>query len=172
MARIKMTTGLFIGRFQPFHNGHLSAVKQILSENEKILIGIGSSQYSNTKDNPFSAEERKDMIQKVMEKEEINNYEIIFIPDIHKDPDWADYVKDLCPVFDKVYTGSKRTKKCFEMAKEKCPVKAIKIEIDISSTEIRKRIKEDKDWKSLIPAEVAEEIERIKGIERIKELFK
>lgn len=111
------------------------------------------------------------MIRKVMDSEGIKNYEIIEIPDIHKDPDWADYVADLCPVFDAVYTGSERTRKCFEMAKEKCPIKAVKIKIDISSTEIRKRILEDKDWKKFVPKAIAEEIERINGVERIKELF-
>ena len=50
-------TALFIGRFQPFHSGHVDAIKQI-SEKE-IIIGIGSSQYSGTDDNPYSFEERK-----------------------------------------------------------------------------------------------------------------
>ena len=39
---------------------------------------------------------------------------------------------------------------------------------DISSTEIRKRILEDKDWKELVPKEIYEEIIRINGAERIK----
>ena len=33
-----------IGRFQPFHLGHLELVRQILDENEEIIILIGSSQ--------------------------------------------------------------------------------------------------------------------------------
>lgn len=53
---------LFIGRFQPFHSGHLDAIKQI-SEDE-IIIGVGSSQYSGTEDNPHSFEERKKMIER------------------------------------------------------------------------------------------------------------
>ncbi|MBW2981835.1 nicotinamide-nucleotide adenylyltransferase [Candidatus Woesearchaeota archaeon] len=166
-----MKTALFIGRFQPFHKGHLSAVKQILEENDKVLIGIGSSQYSNTKENPFTAEERKEMIKKALDTEGIKDYEIIFVPDIHSDPEWGDYVKKLCPIFDVVYTNSDHTKRCFELAKEKCSVKSIKVEFDISSTEIRKRIKENKEWKEFVPNPVAEEIKRINGVERIKELF-
>jgi len=53
---------LFIGRFQPFHSGHLDAIKQI--SEEEIIIGIGSSQYSKTEENPYSFEERKKMIKK------------------------------------------------------------------------------------------------------------
>jgi nicotinamide-nucleotide adenylyltransferase len=56
-----MKKALFIGRFQPFHPGHLDAIKQI-SEPE-IIIGIGSSQYSKTTDNPYSFAERKTMIE-------------------------------------------------------------------------------------------------------------
>ena len=50
---------LFIGRFQPFHNGHLKVVQEILKEFDEVIIGIGSSKYSGTLDNPFSGEERK-----------------------------------------------------------------------------------------------------------------
>ena len=59
-----MKKALFIGRFQPFHQGHLDAIKQI-SEDE-IIIGIGSSQYSKTDDNPYSFEERQKMIEKTL----------------------------------------------------------------------------------------------------------
>ena len=54
--------GLLIGRFQPFHLGHLEAVIFALSKVEKLYIGIGSSNKSNEKRNPFTADERKNMI--------------------------------------------------------------------------------------------------------------
>ena len=164
-----MTAGLFIGRFQPFHNGHLSAVKQILEQNDKIIIGIGSSQYKHTKDNPFTAEERKEMIQKTLDDEGIKDYEIIFTPDIHNDEKWAAHVESLCPNFNIVYTNSEHTRKCFEIL-NKYPIKGIEKEFDISSTEIRKRIKEGEDWDELVPETIFNEILRIDGINRIKSL--
>jgi nicotinamide-nucleotide adenylyltransferase len=164
-----MTAGLLIGRFQPFHKGHLSAVKQILEQNDKVIIGIGSSQYKHTKENPFTAEERKEMIQKTLDNNEIKDYEIVFIPDIHDDEKWALHVETLCPPFNIVYTNSQRTRKCFEIL-NKYPTKAIEIEFDISSTEIRRRIKEGEDWDELVPKEIFDEIIRIDGVERIKKI--
>ena len=35
--------GFLIGRFQPFHLGHLEAIKFALSKAEHLHIGIGSS---------------------------------------------------------------------------------------------------------------------------------
>ncbi|HDM88409.1 MAG TPA: nicotinamide-nucleotide adenylyltransferase, partial [Candidatus Bathyarchaeota archaeon] len=43
-----MRRGLFIGRFQPPHLGHLHAIKQALEECDELIIVIGSSQYSHT----------------------------------------------------------------------------------------------------------------------------
>ncbi|MBW2966741.1 nicotinamide-nucleotide adenylyltransferase [Candidatus Woesearchaeota archaeon] len=166
-----MTTALFVGRFQPFHQGHLEAVKQILKENDKIIIGIGSSQYSNTEHNPFTAEERKQMIDKTLKANNINNYKIVFIPDIHDGNRWASYVENLIPKFNIVYTNSQYTKFCFDKIK-KYPIKPIKITFDTNSTEIRNRIKQNKNWKELVPKEIAQEIERINSIKRIKETSK
>ncbi|EQD45121.1 nicotinamide-nucleotide adenylyltransferase, partial [mine drainage metagenome] len=47
-----------VGRFQPFHNGHLHVIKEILSQYSSVIIGIGSAQYSHTMENPFTAGER------------------------------------------------------------------------------------------------------------------
>ena len=54
--------GLLIGRFQPFHLGHLEAVNFALSKVDMLFIGIGSSNKSNQIRNPFTADERKEMI--------------------------------------------------------------------------------------------------------------
>ena len=47
----------FIGRFQPFHRGHLAMVRRILETNDEIIVGIGSAQYSHTGEN--RSEERR-----------------------------------------------------------------------------------------------------------------
>ena len=54
--------GFLIGRFQPFHLGHVEAVKFALSKVEQLYIGIGSSNKSHQLRNPFTVEERKQMI--------------------------------------------------------------------------------------------------------------
>jgi nicotinamide-nucleotide adenylyltransferase len=54
--------GLLIGRFQPFHLGHLEALQFALSKVDKLWVGLGSSNKSIEKNNPFTAEQRKEMI--------------------------------------------------------------------------------------------------------------
>lgn len=156
-----MSTALFIGRFQPFHQGHLDAIKQI-SEDE-IIIGIGSSQYSKTDDNPYSFEERQKMIEKTLlmlsettERSEVEtsrssahrqrdpstplrsaqDIKIIAIPDIHNEDNWVEHVKNIVGEFDVVYTGNDWVKKLFE--EKNYIVKTIQKNMDISATEIRK----------------------------------
>ncbi|QLE78888.1 bifunctional nicotinamide-nucleotide adenylyltransferase/Nudix hydroxylase [Francisella sp. Scap27] len=54
---------VFVGRFQPFHKGHLHNVIEALNVSEKLLIIIGSSFNSPNIKNPFSFEQRKKMIK-------------------------------------------------------------------------------------------------------------
>ena len=53
---------IFIGRFQPLHNGHVEVIKHGLSIAEKIIILVGSTNSAPTLKNPFSFEDRKKMI--------------------------------------------------------------------------------------------------------------
>ena len=62
--------GLLIGRFQPFHNGHLYLIKEALQSVDRLIIGIGSSNVQN-EDNPFDYETRKEMIQTVFAYESL-----------------------------------------------------------------------------------------------------
>ena len=62
----KYKTALFIGRFQPFHNGHLYSLKKCLDIAEKVVVAVGSSQESGTENNPWGYKIRKQMVCEVV----------------------------------------------------------------------------------------------------------
>lgn len=59
-------TALFIGRFQPFHNGHLYSLKKCLEIAERLVIAVGSSQELGTANNPWDYKVRKRMVCEVV----------------------------------------------------------------------------------------------------------
>ena len=56
------SAAVFIGRFQPFHLGHLDVVKHGLRIAKRVIIVLGSSDAAPTTKNPFSVEERQKLI--------------------------------------------------------------------------------------------------------------
>ena len=163
---------LFVGRFQPFHLGHLDMVKRIVAEHGEIIIGIGSAQYSHTRENPFTAGERYEMIKRTLESEEIHDFHIVPIPDTHVHSIWVGHVVSLVPEFDLVYTNSPLVVRLFrERGYEVRELPLFKREA-FSGTRIRKLIYEGGDWMSLLPKEVAAFILEIDGPQRIRETFR
>jgi bifunctional NMN adenylyltransferase/nudix hydrolase len=53
---------VFIGRFQPFHNEHKSVIDFAFTQAKNVLVLVGSSFRARTPKNPFTYEERSDMI--------------------------------------------------------------------------------------------------------------
>ncbi|MFA4831282.1 MAG: adenylyltransferase/cytidyltransferase family protein [Patescibacteria group bacterium] len=150
---------LFIGRFQPFHLGHLSVLADIdkTPEIAKILIGIGSSQYHGTEDNPLTFEKRKEMIEIAIKNEIKKPCQIYAVPDIHDDQFWVSHVKEIVGDFDLVYSGNSRVTKLFKQAE--CEVKPVEFKYDISGTKLRKMIKENHpEWKKFIPKSITNTI--------------
>ena len=66
-------------RGQPLHNGHISLINLMLEECSNPNIVLGSIQESRTERNPFTFEERKQMIQNIY-KDKINIYGVEDIP--------------------------------------------------------------------------------------------
>ena len=52
-----------IGRFEPFHNGHLSIARRALETCDRLIVLIGSAQAARSTRNPFSSAEREVMIR-------------------------------------------------------------------------------------------------------------
>jgi len=158
---------LYIGRFQPFHLGHLDAIKQILRKEKSIIIAIGSAQYSHTPENPFTADERRQMIKAALKEAKIpaSKYKIFPVPNIESFPKWPKHVDKTLPPYGTVYTGSKIVKNLYK--KYGChEIKPIKFNLKINATLIREKIRKNKNWRELIPASVAKLIEKF-GVERV-----
>lgn len=60
--------GVMLGRFQPLHNGHIELIKEILKENDKLLLIIGSANKEGTLRNPFEIELRKEWIDRYLDE--------------------------------------------------------------------------------------------------------
>jgi nicotinamide-nucleotide adenylyltransferase len=158
---------LFIGRFQPFHKGHLKVIQDILKKYDEIIIGIGSSQYNHLLDNPFSEEERKKMIQETFKKKNLTNYEIIAIPDIHDPPNWVSHVLSFVKDFDVIISNNALTIKLFS-DKGFTVVKTPPFEKEKYSGEvIRKRMINGLKWEDLVPEPVADIIKDFNGVQRL-----
>ncbi|MBN2087150.1 nicotinamide-nucleotide adenylyltransferase [Candidatus Peregrinibacteria bacterium] len=167
-----MSSGFFIGRFQPLHLGHLSAIKQALDIVDFLYIGIGSSQYYNLPNNPFTLDERIEMINKALPANNISTdkYKIIPIPDINDNAKWTEHVHSLVPDFKIVFVGKNEiVKELFEKY-DSVPVKKVKWEIDISATEIRKLMAENENWQEYLDKTTVDYLEEIGGVKRVSEL--
>ncbi len=60
---------VFIGRFQPFHIGHLFVFKEALQHAKKLIVLVGSSGGPRTLRNPFTFEERVEMMEQSLPAE-------------------------------------------------------------------------------------------------------
>ena len=161
---------LFIGRFQPLHNGHLQIIQHASEEYDEVIIGIGSSQYDHTLENPFTSDERTLMIKKALEYEKITNYSIVLIPDIHNYPKWASHVTSIVSNFDVVISNSSLTKRLFSEKGHIVKKTPIYNRDKYSGKEIRKRIINDEQWEDLVPETICRIIKDIDGVNRLKEL--
>lgn len=57
---------VFIGRFEPFHNGHFSVARHALGIAKKLIVLIGSADMPRTIKNPWTVAERMVMIQSAL----------------------------------------------------------------------------------------------------------
>ena len=169
-----MTRALFVGRFQPFHFGHLHAVKTILKNYEELVLVVGSAQMSHELDNPFTAGERIEMIRSALKAVEIpsERYMIIPIPDAPAHRVWVSQVESQTPRFDIVFSNQSLTRRL--LIEAGYPVKHIKMyqRGKYEATEIRRRILEGEDWSDLVPPEVHKMVLEIDGENRIRDIAK
>ena len=162
--------GLLIGRFQPFHLGHLDAVLFGLSRVENLFICIGSSNKSNERKNPFSAEERREMIVTSIEPSIADRIKIFDVPDVGDHEKWTFEIDKTVPKYDIVFTNDEFTRTLFEKRKIRVVSVVLKDREKFSGTNIRNLITEGKDWRDLVPQGTRNVLDNINAKQRLQNL--
>lgn len=166
--------GLYVGRFQPFHLGHLCGVKKVLDEVEELVLVIGSAQYSHNVSNPFTAGERLVMIREALRDEGVDlcRVWIVPVPDVHLHMMWVSGLEGYTPRFEAIYSNDPLTRRLFMEAGyevKNIPLYDRKV---YSSTEIRQKMLKGESWEKFVPRKVASFIKEIDGVNRLRDLNK
>ena len=143
--------GLLIGRFQPFHLGHLEALQFALSKVDKLWLGLGSSNKPMEKINPFTVEERKQMILSSIDDSIKNKISIYSIPDLDNHVKWIENIDTIVPDYQIVFSNDPMTERLYS----KRDVNVMTIPFfkrdQLSGTRLRDLIKSDQKWDNLVP---------------------
>ncbi|ERG96472.1 nicotinamide-nucleotide adenylyltransferase [Haloquadratum walsbyi] len=161
--------GFYIGRFQPYHNGHHKMVKAITAEVDELVLGIGSAGHSHTQQNPFTAGERVMMVTKSVADFDVTTYAVP-IEDLDRNSVWVSHVQSMSPTFDVAYSNNPLVIQLFSEADVEVRQSPMFNREILKGSTLRERMIHDDDWKSLVPSQVIDVIEEIDGIERMRRL--
>ncbi len=137
-------TAVFLGRFQPFHIGHLSIVEKILETYPRLILIVGSSETSGTEENPWTYRERCSIITESLPEVLLSRITLYPLPDVPDDDSWCENLKTIIPHKSILFTGN-------EWVRNICERHAIQTDwidsyaIDISGTKIREMIRNKED---------------------------
>ena len=162
--------GLLIGRFQPFHLGHFEALQFALLQVDKLWVGLGSSNKPTQKNNPFSAQERKEMILSSIDDSMKEKISIYFIPDLDNHIKWIEKIDTIVPKFDVIFSNDELTKHLYS----KRSIQVVSIPFlkreTLSGTHIRELIASDQKWDDLVPEGTKNYLINIGAKDRLKNL--
>lgn len=161
---------LIIGRFQPFHKGHLELARHILKECDELIIAITSAQFNYIEKDPFTAGERIMMIHEALKEGSVDLRRCYIVPVVNDENNarWVGHLKSFLPTFDVVYTGNAYV--AMLMKDSGIKVRDVKFygREKYNATRIRQLMLQGKNWQELVPKSVAQIIKKIDGVKRIK----
>jgi nicotinamide-nucleotide adenylyltransferase len=159
---------LFVGRFQPFHVGHLEVCRRVAPLHDRLVVGIGSAQESHTLANPFTAGERHELIDAALEDAGVANRAIVPIPDLNRNALWVSHVESLVPRFRVVYTNNPLPRELFRARGYEVRPAPFHDRATFEGTRLRRLMLDGGEWEPLVPKAVATAIHSIRGVERLR----
>lgn len=168
---VEKPIALFIGRFQPFHKGHLLALKWIARRSGKIIIAIGSAQCGNEPKNPFTSRERGRMIRAQVSKNGLaKKCSIVSVTDVNNDEKWVSHLDASVPLYDVAYSNNPLVKRLMKKAgKRVLPIPFFR-KGDYNATKIRGRMRSRRQWQDRVPRGVLSMLRALHAEERIRKM--
>lgn len=173
---IAVADGLLVGRFQPFHLGHMSALRFALDTADRLWIGIGSSNRPPEAANPFTAAERREMILSSVDAGTAARVAIYDIPDVENHVRWLDLIDEIVPPFGVVFTNDRLTERLYSERKRGA-VRTVRIPFldrdELSGTRIRNMLRggaPPPDWQRLVPSGTRDVLRRCDAASRLADL--
>lgn len=158
-----------MGRFQPFHSGHLALARQILDECNGLIVAVTSSQFNYMQKDPFTAGERTEMIHDSLAESgaDMSACFVCAIENQFNIATWGGYLKAALPEFQRVYSGNPYVAMLlsdlgFEVVTPDFLDRAI-----YNATSIRRMIASNDDWKPLVPSAVHRILMRLDAHQRL-----
>jgi bifunctional NMN adenylyltransferase/nudix hydrolase len=144
-----MKTGIFIGRFQPAHQGHIHAIGVAASQVQKLYILVGSANQCRSIKNPWTFDERKQMLHLKLHNARITNYEIIPLNDYrYSDTQWMSDVRATIEHYgmvNPILFGHMKEGNDYLKWFPELQFKSIESQYSINATQIRQRMFDLKD---------------------------
>jgi nicotinamide-nucleotide adenylyltransferase len=166
---------MMIARFQPLHYGHFNVLKHCFENFEEVVVIVGMASQSHTPENPFTAGERIEMLRETLKWANIPLEKLITVtlPTMEVSRVAVHYVKLYSPPFKYVVTLNPIIQRIFIEEGYQVLKPPVINRASYRGTVIRRLMAEGSDeWKKLVPPPVAEIIERIDGVNRVKMLYR
>nr|WP_255465136.1 nicotinamide-nucleotide adenylyltransferase [Nitrosopumilus sp. b3] len=163
-----------MGRFQPFHLGHLDLTKQILDECDEVIIAVTSAQFNYLEKDPFTAGERMAMIHNSLKESslDLTRCFVVSIENQFNVATWASYLKSALPNFDKVYSGNDYVSMLLADSDIEVVTPKFLDRTQFNATRIRSMIISDENWKDFIPNAVYDLLTKINAKNRLSVISK
>lgn len=166
-----MPRALFIGRFQPFHKGHLAVLLKLLRQYDEVVVVIGSAEQTMTFANPLTAGERIDMIRSCFSPAQLSRLLLLPVRDIDNHNLWVAHLCSYAPEFDAVYSNNELVRLLF--SKQGVRVRSFDLvdRMAYQGTILREKILKGKAWQSDVPTPVARYLKLLGLQGRLQTLF-
>lgn len=162
---------VYIGRFQPFHNGHLRLVKDIVKEYPySLYLAVPTVGGALTHANPFTAAERVQMIRACIQHFglPVRATQFQVLTETDKRPLHI-RVAEAIPDFELVFSGQEHTLSPF-LRHGYSVVRLVPPDHRISGSRVRALMLEGGNWEKLVPFPVADYIKQRSLDQRLLQL--
>ena len=162
-----------MGRFQPFHLGHMALVTQAMAECDDIIIAVTSTQYNYLEKDPFTAGERIEMIRNALNESGIDpgRYMILGLENQRNVATWPAYIRAALPPFQRIYSGNPYVAMLLRDYGTDVAEPDMVDRERFNASVLRRMMADGGDWRERVPPAVARFVESVGGEERVRTIL-